>query len=94
MTRRAWIALLIGAVIVAVLLSPLASSLPDGLEWIAEHLGFASREAPVAVSAPMPDYTVPAPGLPEPVKTALAGLLGVIITFALGYGLARLMKRG
>ncbi len=94
MSRRAWIALLVAAVAVAVLLSPVASSLPDGLEWIAEHLGFANREAPAAVAAPMPDYAVPAPGLPEPVKTALAGLLGVLLTFAAAWGLARLLKRG
>lgn len=94
MTRRAWVALLLAAIVVAVLLSPLASSLPDGLEWIAEHLGFAGREAPAAVSTPLADYSLPAAGLPEPVRTAIAGVVGVLLTFAVAYALARLMKRG
>jgi len=90
MTRRAWIALVVAAVVVAVLLSPLASALPDGLEWAAERLGFSAAEASRS-TGPFADYTVPG-GLPEPVSTALAGVLGVGLTLALGWGLARLLK--
>ncbi len=80
MSRPVWIALAIAAVAVAVILSPLASPLPDGLEWAAEKLGFASRESPL-INPPLADYQVPVPA-PEPLRTILAGLLGVGITFA------------
>lgn len=91
MTGRAWWWGLVAALLVAVLLAPLASSWPDGLEKVAEALGFAARAevAPVA-SAPLPDYQVPGvvhPGL----STALAGVLGTILVFVLLYVVARLI---
>ncbi|MBC7289227.1 MAG: PDGLE domain-containing protein [Armatimonadetes bacterium] len=92
MSRRAWVVLLFAAFIIAACLSPIASSLPDGLEWIAEHLGVASREAPI-MKAPLADYTVPG-SLPDPLKTALGGVLGAAVTFGLAWGVSKLLKRG
>lgn len=73
----------------AALLSPLASGDPDGLERVAENLGFLERaqDAPFNV---LPDYTVP--GLDGSISTILAGVVGLLIVFALAYGIAQLMR--
>ncbi|HHS98518.1 MAG TPA: cobalamin biosynthesis protein CbiM [Chloroflexi bacterium] len=73
------------------LLSPLASPYPDGLERVAENLGFieAAQEAPYTV---IPDYTFP--GLSnEALATIAAGVVGTIIVFGLAVGLASLYRR-
>ena len=74
-----------------VLLSPLASSDPDGLERVAEDTGFLDRaeDAPYAV---MPDYAFP--GIENSaVSTIVAGLIGALLLFGVGYGLAWLLRR-
>lgn len=58
----------------AILLAPLASSLPDGLEAAAAVLGFASRAAEPSW-AWLPDYAFPC-GTPSWYETAAIGLLG------------------
>ncbi len=78
---------LLAAVTIGTLLSPFASGFPDGLEWVAEKYQFLHEAAPAFVS-PLPDYAVPAlqNGI---ISTGLAGLIGVGLTFALGWFLAR-----
>jgi cobalt/nickel transport system permease protein len=76
---------------VALFLSPLASSWPDGLERVAEHLGFGQEATPLA-PAPMPDYALPGIGLPW-VSTAIAAALGTLICLAATWGMARLLSR-
>lgn len=73
----------------AVGLSLWASSLPDGLESVANGLGFAAHATPgVAV---LPDYLIP--GI---ANSSLAGLLaalvGVIVTFAAAAGLRSALR--
>lgn len=81
--------ILLVALAIAVLLAPLASQWPDGLEKVAERLGFADRaEVAPAVAAPVPDYQVPGVARAS-VSTALAGVLGTILVFVLLYGVAR-----
>lgn len=76
---------------ILLLLSPLASSAPDGLEWVAERLGFAERAA-VTLAAPVPDYAWP--GINHgALATILAGLVGAVLVLAAGWGLARLLVR-
>ena len=85
------VVLFIISIIVAFLLSPLASSHPDGLESVAEILGFLDLgEGAVWNSSPMPDYTVFGDST---VSGMLAGLVGVIVMFGLGYGLAAILKK-
>jgi len=89
-----WILVLLGvAVLAAVFLSPFASTKPDGLERVAEDKGFLERgEGPQAVNSPIADYVVP--GISnEKLATSLAGLVGVIIVGALGFGLGTVLKR-
>lgn len=92
--RRFVAAALVLAVGLSTLLAPLASSSPDGLERVAEDHGFVDRGrlAPVQAFAPIPDYAFP--GVEDPrVATALAGLVGTLGLFLLGYGLARQLHR-
>jgi len=74
-----------------VLLSPLASAAPDGLERAAENLGFIDRalEAPYQL---IPDYTFPGVSSPA-LATILAGAVGALIVFGLALGLAMLLRR-
>ncbi|NPV87627.1 MAG: cobalamin biosynthesis protein CbiM [Anaerolineae bacterium] len=69
------------------MLSPLASSHPDGLEWVAEEHGFiqAARDAFYNI---IPDYVMP--GISnEALATIVAGVIGALIVFALAYFVAR-----
>lgn len=81
---------LLGALLIATLLSPFASSHPDGLEWVAQQYGFLKEGAPMFV-APLADYAVPALG-DSSLSTALAGLAGVMLVAAAGVLLAGLLR--
>ncbi|HEY4662333.1 MAG TPA: PDGLE domain-containing protein [Candidatus Humimicrobiaceae bacterium] len=74
----------IAALIIAVFISPFASSFPDGLEKVAENFGFIEK-ARNAVSDNVfliPDYTFGAVSSPL-WRGALAGLFGVLIILAI-----------
>ena len=73
------------------ILSPLASSWPDGLERVAEDKGFIDSEAEPAFSL-IPDYSFPGIGN-EALSTILAGIVGTLILFAITYGLGAALKR-
>ena len=82
-----------GGVITLVLaiLSPLASSHPDGLEWVAEQQGFLSV-AQDSIYNLIPDYVMP--GLNnEAVATILAGIIGAVVVFILAIGVAQTRKK-
>ena len=81
------ISLFIGGV-----LSLFASSKPDGLERVAEDLGFLEKgEGKEVITSPMPDYTLPAISN-ETLSASLAGIIGVLMMFALTYGIGKLIK--
>ncbi|GFN23180.1 PDGLE domain-containing protein [Thermanaeromonas sp. C210] len=83
--------LLLVALAVAALLSPWASSSPDGLERVAEDLGFMylAEGAPL-LEGWMPDYLFP--GLPhEGLATSLAGVIGTLVTLGATWGLGKLI---
>lgn len=70
--------------------SPLASSLPDGLERVAEDKGFIDvrKESPYQIIA---DYVFP--GIEnEAMATILAGWIGTLILFGMAYGVAWLLQ--
>lgn len=73
----------------AALLSPLASGDPDGLERVAEDSGFLERAQDPSYNV-LPDYTIP--GLDGPISTILAGVIGLLIVFALAYGISLLVR--
>ena len=81
--------LLLALVVAA--LSPLASPNPDGLERVAERLGFLERARDSAVSL-LQGYSLP--GLAnEPLATAGAVALGSLAVFGAGLLLGRLVRR-
>lgn len=90
--KRYWWAVGLGiAALVVVILAPLASPDPDGLEAVAEDKGFIATAQDALVSI-IPDYTLP--GVDDPViSTVLAGLIGVAIVFLVMVGLGRVLRR-
>ena len=85
---RLWIVGYLIAVAAAVL-SPLASSSPDGLESVAESHGFLDKAAEEPDYSIIPEYQFP--GIEnEAVATILAGIIGVTLMYAMVAGLAYL----
>jgi len=78
------------ALAVAIILAPFASEYKDGLEWVGGKLGFLKEGKPV-LAAPIPDYQLALPGLSHVrVATAVAGVVGTLVVFGVGFGLARI----
>lgn len=90
--RGTWVA---GGVVLALLIGVtavfFASPHPDGLERVAEDTGFLhTAQAPLFNIAP--DYVVP--GLSnQTLAGVLAVVLGILLLFAVGYGIARALSR-
>jgi len=72
------------AVLLACAAGWIASSHPDGLESVAEHLGFASRGTAVLAGSPFADYQT---------RLVPAGLVGVALMFGFGFLFSRTLKR-
>ncbi|MDP3062370.1 MAG: PDGLE domain-containing protein [Chloroflexota bacterium] len=90
MGKRWWIVGLLIALAIT-LLSPFASSSPDGLERVAEDKGYLgkAKDAPYHLIA---DYVFPwVPN--EAAATILAGLVGTVIVFAVVTGMAYWLQR-
>lgn len=92
MKRKDVIFGLVIALILGGLISLFASSFPDGLEKVAENLGFLEKgEGDPVLKSPIPDYAFP--GLEsEKLATSIAGILGTLVVFAVGYGVASLIR--
>ncbi len=74
---------------IVLFVAPFACPWPDGLEAVAERLGFEQKAAD-PIPAPMPDYAVP--GVHWAVgTTALAGAIGSVVVFALAWLLGRVL---
>jgi hypothetical protein len=92
MRARWWLVGLAIAGLIVILLAPLASTDPDGLERVAEDRGFLEA-AQGAVFELLPDYTVP--GVDDATATTIAaGLIGLVLVFILMWGLGILLTRG
>jgi cobalt/nickel transport protein len=75
---------IIAALIIAVFISPFASSSPDGLEKVAENFGFLEKAQNIVTDRVflIPGYTFGA--IDNPLwQGALAGLFGVLIICAI-----------
>lgn len=79
------------AAVVVIVLAPLASSDPDGLERVAEDQGFLER-AQNFFSGLLGGYSIPGVDN-EWLSTVLAGLLGVLIVVAIVLILGRVVAR-
>lgn len=78
---RGWIYIGVVVALIAVLLSPLASASPDGLERVAENIGFLElgQSAPYQI---LPDYTIPFLG-ETALSTIVAGAVGALVVLGL-----------
>ena len=84
---------LLVALLLALLGSGFAASSPDGLERVAADKGFLETAREHAFGgSPVADYTLKGVGS-ERLGTGLSGVIGVVVTFALGLGLFWLVRR-
>lgn len=88
---RSWVAVGLAVALAVVLLAPFASADPDGLEKVAEDIGFieVASQAPYEV---IPDYTLPFLG-ETALSTIAAGGIGVLVVAALAILAARVLRR-
>ena len=77
--------------LLAVVLSPLASANPDGLERVAEDMGFLAlgQNAPYQI---LPDYTVPFLG-ETALSTIVAGAVGALVVLGLVILVGGMLRR-
>lgn len=79
------------ALVVGIMAVFFASPDPDGLERVAEDQGFLDAAQGPAFNI-LPDYVLP--GIPNGTLAAIiAILIGTLLLFAVGYGIARLLRR-
>ena len=88
MKSKYWLIALLVCLVMAIL-SPLASSSPDGLERVAEDKGFIGLEVSSQFQL-FADYLLP--GIEnQTLAKILAGTIGTLILFVLAYGVAWLL---
>lgn len=88
---RGWILAGTLVALAAVLLAPFASGDPDGLERVAEDLGFleAGLDAPYRI---LPDYTIPFLG-ETALSTIVAGIVGALVMLGMMVVIGSLLKK-
>jgi len=81
------------ALLIAGGLSLLASAHPDGLEFVAESMGFGSAAQDSAVAgSPLADYAVA--GIDQPwLAVGVAALCGCALTFGIAWLIGRMVAR-
>jgi cobalt/nickel transport system permease protein len=88
---RGWVLPGVLIALAVVLLSPLASAHPDGLERVAKDMGFlgTAQSAPFQI---LPDYTVPFLGT-TPLSTIVAGMIGALVVLAIAFITGRSLQK-
>jgi len=89
--KYGWV--IVGSIIslLVVLISPFASTDPDGLERVAENLGFLGQAQDTPFSF-LPDYTIPFLGETE-FSTIVAGLVGIIIIGLIAFFIGKAVQK-
>ncbi len=84
---KKWIFIGIGISLFVLILSPLASSNPDGLERVASDLGFLGQgvDSPYSI---LPDYTLPLLG-EGAFSTIIAGIIGALVVALIAFFIAK-----
>ncbi len=88
---RGWVIPIVSILLISGLLSLVASAWPDGLERVAENLGFINlaEEVRVIVPTPLADYGIEGLGS---IGTSIAGIIGSIVCFGVAFGIAQVVK--
>ena len=85
--------ILILCIIFAAIASLIASSHPDGLEWVAERLGFLSTgEGEEIIASPMPNYLMPWIRN-KFLSSTITAVIGTLFVFLIILGLGKLIKK-
>ncbi|MBN1157106.1 PDGLE domain-containing protein [Candidatus Woesearchaeota archaeon] len=82
---------LIASMLIVSLLLPIASEHPDGLERVAENLGFIERAEELYTASPMPDYS--AFGIEGYLGSFISEAAGMALVLGLGLGIGHLAMR-
>ncbi|GAB4578101.1 MAG: energy-coupling factor ABC transporter permease [Anaerolineales bacterium] len=90
-TARGWVVAGMAVALFVVLLSPLASADPDGLERVAIDLGFIETAQGPSYEI-LPDYTIPFLG-ESALSTIGAGVIGMLVVAILAWGIMLLTRR-
>ena len=89
---------LAAALVIAVCLSPFASSNPDGLNRVSQDQGFDKKAQSHPIAKRLPFFAVfenyAVRGVPRGIATPLAGLAGTLVTFAIAWGAGKLLVKG
>lgn len=88
---KGWVIAGLSTALAVVLISPFASANPDGLQRVAEDLGFIGT----GINAPyliLPNYMIPFLG-ETAISTILAGTVGLLVVAGLTVGVFRVIKR-
>ncbi|WP_017296906.1 PDGLE domain-containing protein [Nodosilinea nodulosa] len=92
-----WLTGLGSALLIAAVVSPFASSNPDGLDRVSEDHGFDTKAQADPPSHKLPFYSVfdeyALRGVPSAVATPLAGVIGTLVVFGLAWGTGKLLVR-
>jgi len=81
---------IISLLFIAILLSPFASNLPDGLEYVAKQLNFVKEGLPTFVT-PFSDYSFSLVSI-HYISTFVSSMFGVVLTFLSVFGLGILIN--
>ena len=85
------------ALIIAAVVSPFASSNPDGLNRVAEDLGFTDKEHSEPLATKLPFASVfdgyALRGAPAVVATPVAGVIGALSAFGVAWVAGKLLIR-
>ncbi len=83
------------ALLLAIFLSPFASKNPDGLDRVSQDLKFDQNATENHPAQQLPFYKLfeeyALRGVPEPIATPIAGLVGTLATFGLAWGIGKLV---
>lgn len=92
-TRTFFVVALLASLLVAGGVSYFASSNPDGLEYVAEKVGFAdAAEDSATADSPLSDYQVR--GVEnDALSGGLAGVVGALVVLVVAGGLAYVVRR-
>jgi cobalt/nickel transport protein len=83
------------ALLIAGVLSPFASSDPDGLDRVSSDYGFSEKAEDNPPAHHLPFYHIfdaySLRGVPQALATPLAGIGGTLLTFGLAWGAGKLL---
>lgn len=88
---RGWIVAGVAVALLLVLFAPWASTNPDGLERVAEDLGFINQGADASFAI-LPNYTIPMLG-ETGMSTILAGVVGALVVAAIAIAVGRALRK-